>query len=307
LKKPYEFSHENLRSGIILFAWGLFKKVVIADRLALYVDNIFSDVHSYTGIPLLVSVYFYAIQIYCDFSGYSDMALGTAQIFNIKLTQNFNSPYSAASIADFWRRWHISFSRWILDYIFKPLQMQWRGWRTWGTALALIITFFVSGLWHGASWCFIVWGVLHGLYLAASVFYKPIQKKIHKALRLEKTKTLKVWQIFITFHLVCFSWIFFRANSIADAIYVIKNMLLNVPSTLRHLNLSDLLPNGTFNMIDCVIVTAALSILVIKDHSSKFNFYTLPLFARWAFYLILAYSTIFAGVFEHAKYIYAQF
>ena len=136
------------------------------------------------------------------------MALGTASLFNIRLTQNFNRPYLATSIADFWRRWHISFCRWILDYIFEPLQMSWREWGIRGTAAALIVTFLASGIWHGASWGYIVWGGLHGVYLAISIFWKPYQKKLHKRLGLQKTWRLKIWQTAVTFHLVCFTYIF---------------------------------------------------------------------------------------------------
>ncbi len=205
LKSRYEFKYDNMRLGLVLFTWGLFKKVVISDRLGLFVNAVYNDVHSATPLAALLATYAYAFQIYMDFSGYTDMALGSARLFNITLTQNFDNPYLATSIADFWRRWHITFSRWILDYIFKPLQMQWRSKRNWGTAAALIITFLVSGVWHGARWGFVVWGLLHGLYLACSVFYRPGQKWLHKALSVEKTWCLKLWQIIVTFNLISFS------------------------------------------------------------------------------------------------------
>jgi alginate O-acetyltransferase complex protein AlgI len=188
LKQKYEFNYDNMRFGMLLFMWGLFKKVVIADRLGLYVDTVYDNVKAFTGLPLLFATYTYAFQIYMDFSGYTDMALGSARLFNINLTQNFNSPYLATSVADFWRRWHISFSSWILDYIFKPLQMQWRNWKNWGTSTAIFVAFIISGIWHGASWGFIIWGGLHGLYMACSIFYKPYQKKLHKLFGIEKTK-----------------------------------------------------------------------------------------------------------------------
>ncbi len=203
---------------------GLFKKVVIADRLGLFVDAVYDNVHGFTGLPLLVATYAYSFQIYMDFSGYTDMALGSAWLFNINLTQNFNSPYLAASVADFWRRWHISFSRWLFDYLFKPLQMHWRDWKTLGTAAALFVTFLISGLWHGASWGFVAWGLLHGAYLACSVFYRPYQKKLHATLGLAKTRLLARWQIFATFNLVSFAWIFFRANSGRQALYIISHI-----------------------------------------------------------------------------------
>jgi alginate O-acetyltransferase complex protein AlgI len=227
LKKVNVFDFDNVRMGMLLFIWGLFKKIVIADRLGVYVDTVYNDVHAYTGLTLLMATYAYAFQIYMDFSGYTDMALGSALLFNIKLTQNFHSPYLAISIADFWRRWHISFSRWILDYIFKPLQMQWRNWKNWGTAAALITAFLVSGIWHGASWGFVMWGGLHGVYMAVSVFYRPYQKKIHKTLKIEKTKFLKAGQVFVTFNLLCISWIIFRGKSISDAYYVFTSIATN--------------------------------------------------------------------------------
>jgi len=280
LKQKYEFNYDNMRFGMLLFTWGLFKKVVLADRLGIYVDVVYDDVHSYQGLPLILATYAYAFQIYFDFSGYTDMALGTARLFNINLTNNFNSPYLATSIADFWRRWHISFSRWILDYIFKPLQMQWRNGKNWGTAAALLITFLVSGIWHGANWGFVIWGLLHGIYLSCSVFYKPHQKKIHKALHLQKTKTLKVWQIFITFHLVTFAWVFFRANSFIDASYLIKNIITSVENI------------GSWHDVVSIESIALLSLYVtIVSVKNNIKF-------RWNFF----YETIFVVTFAVMLY-----
>ncbi len=158
LRSASGFDQQNFRAGALQFGWGLFKKAVLADRLAFYVNAVYGDVHAYSGLPLLVATYIYAFQLYYDFSGYTDMALGTARMLNIRLTQNFNAPYLARSVADFWRRWHISFSRWILDYLFKPLQMRLRYWKSLGTAVALLVAFLASGIWHGASWCFVIWG-----------------------------------------------------------------------------------------------------------------------------------------------------
>ncbi len=225
LGRPYQLDYDAIRSGMLLFIWGLFRKVVIADRFALYADQVFNNVHDYTGLPLLIGVYFYAFQIYFDFSGYTDMARGVGRIFGINLTENFNNPYLATSIADFWRRWHISFSRWILDYIFKPLQMGWRDRGRAGTALALLVTFVISGIWHGATWGFVIWGLLHGIYLASSVYYKPYQKKLYKLLKVEKSRWLKWYQVFIIFNLVSFSWIFFRCRSIRDAMTMISSFV----------------------------------------------------------------------------------
>jgi D-alanyl-lipoteichoic acid acyltransferase DltB (MBOAT superfamily) len=224
LRVPFRFDQENFRSGLLTFAWGLFKKAVVADRLAVYVDAAYGDPSGHAGLPLLIATYLYAFQIYYDFSGYTDMALGSARMFNISLTQNFRSPYLAVSVADFWRRWHISFSRWILDYIFRPLQMTWRNLRQAGTAAALMVTFLASGLWHGASWCFVIWGGLHGLYLAVSLYSKPYRKKLYKRLGMKESRWLRLGSIVLTFHLVCLAWIFFRAPTVSSAWYVLTHL-----------------------------------------------------------------------------------
>ena len=225
-------SAASLRCGVNLFLWGVFKKVVIADRLATFVDPVYGNVHGFHGLSLVIVTYLFALQLYFDFSGYTDMALGLGRLFNIRLTQNFNAPYLATSIADFWRRWHISFSSWILDYIFKPLQFSLRDWARFGVPAALMITFLVSGIWHGASWCFVAWGGIHGFYLATGVLFKKSRVKLAKRLGIEKSAILKLWQRFVTFHLVCFSWIFFRAASIDDAIYVATKSVLDLPASL---------------------------------------------------------------------------
>jgi len=300
LKAKYEFNYDNMRFGLLLFTWGLFKKVVIADRLGLYVDHIYSNVHAFTGLPLLFATYAYAFQIYMDFSGYTDMALGSARLFNINLTQNFNSPYLATSVADFWRRWHISFSRWILDYIFKPLQMQWRNWKNWGTATALVVAFIISGIWHGASWGFVIWGGLHGLYMACSVFYKPYQKKMHKALGVEKTKLLKYWQIFVTFNLVSFAWVFFRAATFKDAKYVVSNCFYGI----KGLRSGFLLSQGRLNLL-VLVIPFVITILLICN-KSQMTLINRPLWQRWLVYYILI-ITIWLCQASSSQYIYVKF
>lgn len=305
LHARYGFDYHNVRSGMLLFAWGLFKKVVVANRLAFYVNAVYDDVHSHTGLSLIVATYFYAMQLYCDFSGYTDMALGTARLFNIKLTQNFNSPYLATSVADFWRRWHISFSRWILDYIFKPLQMRCRDWKSAGTAVALIITFLASGVWHAANWCFVVWGLLHGIYLAVSVFYKPVQKMIYKRIGLEKTRIKEIWQIVVTFHLVCFAWIFFRANTISDAFYVVTHLHFGSDGLSSYL-----LSNVGYTGILLVLATITLTLLVHLIRSNILTaqeFYQKHHWLRWAVYYSLIMSIILLHQDNERAFIYFQF
>ena len=308
LRAPYEFRYETVRSGLLLFAWGMFKKLVVADRLGLYVNMVYGSIPAHTGPAFLCATYLYAFQLYFDFSGYTDMALGSARIFNINLTQNFNTPYLATSIADFWRRWHISFSRWILDYIFKPLQMRFRDWGSAGTALALFLTFLVSGVWHGASWGFVIWGLLHGLYLAVSVFYKPYQKRLHKSLGLQGTRFLKLAQTIITFNLVCLAWVFFRADSVADAWYVISHTVTDIGSALVNGNfvaLKQLGPGRTRFYQSFLPMSATLIVFILKD---RIDFFSRPRWFRWLAYYLLVYLTLYHSVItDKPQFVYFQF
>jgi len=282
LKAKYEFNYDNMRSGMLLFAWGLFKKVVVADRIGLFVDPVYNDVHSFAGLPLLLATYAYAFQIFMDFSGYTDMALGSACLFNVKLTNNFNSPYLATSITDFWRRWHISLSRWILDYVFDPLQMQFRKWGKLGTTSALMVTFMTCGIWHGASWNYVIWGCIHGVYLVSAFTYKPYQKKWHKALHMNKSMWYKAWQIYITFNLVCFAFVFFRSTNLSDAIYCISHLLFATSG------MDILLNEQLINLVILIVAFAAMVFVTMASHSMNimkvWNGFAL---CRWTAYVIL--------------------
>ena len=304
LRKPYQFNYDNMRIGMFMFLCGLFQKLVIADRLGAYVDPVFGNVHAFSGLPLLFVTYAYALQIYFDFSGYTQMALGTAMLFNINLTQNFNRPYLATSIADFWRRWHISFSRWILDYIFKPLQMSWRNLGVTGTALALMVTFLVSGIWHGATWGFVVWGGLHGIYLACSVFWKPWQKILHKKLRVTNSRLLRVWQTVITFNLVAFAWIFFRARSLRDACYMATSLFSGASGV------GDVfMVHGKINIVELIIALGIAVLIrnVCYDKAGKCTITSSRLFIRWTFYYGIAMVILLANAGTNSSYIYFRF
>jgi alginate O-acetyltransferase complex protein AlgI len=307
LKTRYEFNYDNMRLGMLLFTWGLFKKVVIADRLGLYVDAVYNDVHAFSGLSLLLVTYAYAFQIYMDFSGYTDMALGSARLFNINLTQNFNSPYLATSVIDFWRRWHISFSRWILDYIFKPLQMQWRNWKNWGTATALIVTFLISGIWHGASWGFVIWGGLHGLYMACSVFYKPYQKKLHKALGIENTMLLKIWQVFVMFNLVSFAWVFFRASSLNDAFYVVPHLIMwSIPGGVA--DVVNMLSGSNLSRHNSIILCVSLGgVLFAALLRNQVRLFTRPVWFRWGVYFLVTIWILLFQADGSANFLYLRF
>lgn len=209
--------------GFQLMLWGFFKKIVIADRLAIYVNEVFNHPGAYHGLPVWLAAYFFSIQIYCDFSGYSDIAVGSAQIMGFRLIENFHQPYFSQNIAEFWRRWHVSLSTWFRDYVFIPLG----GSRT--TPLRrmrnIMVTFLVSGLWHGANWTFVIWGGLHGLYYVFSQLTQNIRETFVKRTGLVCLPTLhRIVQIIITFHLVTFAYIFFRANGLRDAAVLVQNL-----------------------------------------------------------------------------------
>lgn len=295
---------QAFRSGMWMIVGGLFKKVVIAERLALLVDPVYSNVQDYAGISLLLATYVYAFQIYYDFSGYTDIALGTARLFGVDLTENFHSPYSATSVADFWRRWHISFSRWILDYIFKPLQMRWRDWQSWGTASALVVTFLACGLWHGSSWGFLIWGGLHGIYMASSVFYNPYQKRLDGVLGLKGSPYLRLWRILVTFNLVCLAWIFFRASNLKDAVFVATHLFGGIGDMSRLIDLWGF--REPFVALISMGLLALLSFLSKRQHLAE-AFFDRPFWARCLVYYGVIMYLLVLGSFSSRAFVYVRF
>ena len=213
-------TYEALRSAMVLFAWGLFKKVALADRLARVVDPVFASTDNFAGLVPVLAVYAYAFQLYFDFSGYTDMARATARLMGIELSENFRAPYLASSMSDFWRRWHISLSRWLLDYLFTPLQIIWRRYRLAGTAGALFVTFTLSGIWHGAGWTFFIWGLLHGSYLAGETLWKAWRGR-----KAGGSGWSHAAGMLLTFHLVTFAWVFFRAPTLEIAGSMLTSIL----------------------------------------------------------------------------------
>jgi D-alanyl-lipoteichoic acid acyltransferase DltB (MBOAT superfamily) len=214
---------KRVASGAIMMVWGYFMKMMIADRAALLVDTVYNDYASYHGTELLVAMVLFAIQIYCDFGGYSCMAIGAAKIMGFDLMENFNAPYFARSIRDFWSRWHISLSTWFRDYLYIPLGGNRKGMRR--KYINLMIVFLVSGLWHGASWTFVLWGGIHGFYqIAGGILAKPKKILIEKANVRTDCLSYKFLQTAITFGLVTAAWNFFRADSIIAALKIIKHV-----------------------------------------------------------------------------------
>jgi D-alanyl-lipoteichoic acid acyltransferase DltB (MBOAT superfamily) len=288
--------------------WGFFKKVVIADRLATAVALVYDHPTAYQGAPLIVATYFFAIQIYCDFSGYSDIAIGAAQVMGFRLMDNFNRPYHAKSIGEFWQRWHISLSTWFRDYLYIPLGGNRVG--KWRWYYNLMIVFLISGLWHGANWTFLVWGGLHGTYLITSIWTAKWREKFSRLIGLSEFPTLrKAWKVLITFHLVWISWIFFRAHSLQDATYIIKHMTaINLSEGFRNI----LTDASILNRVDLLIALAAVIIMEavhwLQRHREMRSFLSQkPVWLRWAVYYTLTYSVLFFGKFGEQQFIYFQF
>ncbi|MBQ8603536.1 MAG: MBOAT family protein, partial [Oscillospiraceae bacterium] len=232
LHKSYKFEYNRVTDGLVIMAWGFFKKLVISDGAALIVNAVYNDVTKYTGIQLVMATFLFAFQIYCDFSGYSDIAVGAANVMGFKLMRNFNHPYFSQSVVEFWRNWHISLSGWFMDYVYFPLGGSRKG--KFRTYINLMITFLVSGLWHGASWTFVIWGGINGIYnVLERIFFGKKQAEIRRLKKagkpVPKTKpVVAVLKAVITFILIDFTWIFFRANNLTDAVYVLQNMFSDV-------------------------------------------------------------------------------
>ncbi|MBN1598307.1 MAG: MBOAT family protein [Bacteroidales bacterium] len=300
--KDFKFDYERVKSGILLMCWGFFKKVVIADRLAEYVNEVYNHAPDYHGLPLILATLFFAFQIYCDFSGYSDIAIGSAKIMGYDLMTNFRRPYLAVSIQDFWRRWHISLSTWFRDYVYIPLGgnrvAKWR-WH-----FNLMATFVISGLWHGANWTFIIWGALHGIYQSSAVLSKKLRGKINDTVGLTSSPvTHYILQIVFTFILVIFGWIFFRANSLGDAILVIKNFF--VFDGVGEINLFRVPADFSIALVSIGLL---LFIEVFEEHIQLYE--KLQQIARpvkWVVLVVLILCVFTLGMWEEQDFLYFQF
>jgi alginate O-acetyltransferase complex protein AlgI len=296
LRSPVRFDPDRLASGVRLMAWGLFKKVVVADQLGLYVDAVFNNLAHHTGPTFLVATYFYAFQIYCDFSGYTDLAIGAARLLGYDLRVNFNLPYFSTTIRDFWRRWHISLSTWIRDYLYIPLGGS-RGGAT-RTFVNGLVVMSLCGLWHGAAWSFVVWGALHGLLLALSRLSLPWRDGMYRRAGAPAWLVSAIRRV-ITFHLVCLLWVLFRAPSLGDAGYVITHLFRGWPNLFID---QACLSQGLLGLGLLVVVET----VQFLDPAKRW-WTTRPVVLRWAFYYIVAFAIILLGVDGGAQFIYSQF
>ncbi|MBO5502129.1 MAG: MBOAT family protein [Clostridia bacterium] len=256
LRQEHTFSYPKATYGLKRMAWGFFKKIIVADTLAVYVNTVYGNLYGFSGFSLIVASVFFAFQIYCDFSGYSDIAIGTANLLGFDLMQNFRSPYFSSSVKEFWSRWHISLSTWFRDYVYIPL-----GGNRCGKLrhkLNLMITFLVSGLWHGANWTFVIWGALHG---AVQVAENALPRK-NKPSGVIATllKTLAV------FAFTTAAWVFFRADSLSSALYVFAHLFQNITSPVQYVVQG--LQNMNLTILACFDILLMLLILLAFDFAS---------------------------------------
>jgi len=294
------FDIDRLTEGGKLIVWGLFKKVVIADRLAEYVTRVYAHPDYYSGSSLILATYFFAFQIYCDFSGYSDIAIGSARILGYDIMQNFRLPYLASSIADFWRRWHISLSTWFRDYLYIPLGGRRVGVEHW--IFNIYMVFLISGLWHGANWTFFIWGGLHGTFYLIESFGKRFKKRFLPQIR-SQHPAVRFIQIFVTFHLVVFAWIFFRANSLSDA-RLIAFKILTDPIGRLYLG-----PSQLTTLISTLLIGLLVAVQILQYREQLSLYFSMPNLSRkirWAGYWGMVIGIALLGKGGH-EFIYFQF
>lgn len=300
--KEREFSYSKAIDGLRQILWGLFKKVVIADNCAAFANSIFGNYADLSGSTLVLGALFFTFQIYCDFSGYSDIALGTARLFGIDLLRNFAFPYFSRDIAEFWRRWHISLSSWFKDYLYIPLGGSKGG--TWMKVRNTFIIFLVSGFWHGANWTFIIWGLLNALYIMPSIIFNTNRNNLEIVAKGKYLPTFKeVLSIALTFTLTVFAWIFFRANNVEHAFHYISKIFS-----------SSLFSKPAFDEIrSSVPIMIIIVVFMLIEWIGREQQYAIARLgtnwnkpARWAFYygivILIAY---FAG--SEQQFIYFQF
>lgn len=291
------FIYENVSYGLKRMLWGLFKKLVIADRLALYIDAVYGNSAHHNGTSLLMAAILFIFQLYCDFSGYCDIGIGAARVMGFKLMDNFNYPFRSLSISEFWRRWHISLSTWFNDYLFNPIVVNKRDWGKWAVIFGLMITFSISGLWHGSSWNFVFWGFMYGIVLSYEVLTKKWRKKMFSQLPPVLNTIISMFFVYAFWVL---NWIFFRVPSINDCFGIIQKIFTQ-QGTLFY----------DSSLLYAVFGIGMLLLIEWKQKStdiSESKVFNIPnVFLRYSFLSFLTISILVAGVFDGGQFIYFQF
>lgn len=333
LRSHHEFDYGRVTDGLKLIVWGYFQKLVIADRLAAFVKPVYDNPSRYEGLDFVTATFFFAIQIFCDFSAYSDIAIGVGQVLGFKLTRNFNKPYFASSVSEFWRRWHITFSKWLRDYLFLPFayfvlrklkNRTFMGIRVEyvSYSFGVLFTMLLAGLWHGTNLTFLTWGLILALFMIISRTTKRVRSRFHSLMKLQLIHPIyRILSIFITFLLISLSWIFFRADNLGKAIYIIKNLHSGLISRI-HLILVRLLQFDLRGVAKTIVphsssfetyltflfIASLIAVNLIQTRVSILELVSKkPVLVKWVIYLTLIFAILLFGKFESREFIYLRF
>lgn len=313
MHEKHTFNYNRMKHGLLVMLWGYFLKLVISDRAAILVNTVFNNFEIYEGFEIILAAVLFAIQIYCDFGGYSCIAIGAAEVMGFRLMENFNTPYFSESVTEFWRRWHISLSTWFRDYLYIPLGGNRKG--TFRKYVNLMIVFLVSGLWHGASWNFVVWGGLNGLYQVIEGMTKKSRDKLSEKLHIDREKfSSKLFRMFTTFCLIDFAWIFFRADGARNALKMIRRIFLEFNPWIFF---SDRMFQLGLDVKDFSVLMFSLLILIAVGickyngvHITKLLEKQGKIF-RWLVYLGAVFFVLIYGIYgpgyDASQFIYFQF
>lgn len=298
LYQKHEFNYEQVVKGLKRILWGLFLKLVVANRLSLYTDAVFNNFDKHSGITLFIASVFFTIQLYADFAGYTDLAIGSAQILGYRLMENFNSPFIAKSVTEFWRRWHISLTTWVNEYIYNPIVINLRSWNKWAVVFAAMLTFLILGFWHGASWNFIIFGLLQGIALTIEFLSRRLRKRIRSKI---PSWLNTVLGISFTFGYFCFSIVFFKANTASDAFSIVEK-ISSFHGPIYYANPSIML----FSCFGIFFLT--LVGLVSEFYSDRVSFFNNKSWiVRNLSYALIIIIILLIGVFDGGQFIYFQF
>ena len=303
LRITHEFNYDNAVSGLKTMLWGFFKKIVIANNLAILVDFVYAHLTTSNGSVVVLAIFAFAIVLYADFSGYSDIAIGSARMLGIELMQNFRQPYFSQSIAELWRRWHISLSSWFRDYVYSPLVWKWRNLGIWWTYCAVVITFILTGVWHGAGWNFVMMGLLFGLFICVGLWTKTFRKKMWSIAGIGTHNIIRILiGVGITFILTSFTWIFFRSHDLPQALLVLERVFTQWGSdAFSYLTCSNYCAVYAIGISRTTLAIAGISVMLLFAYEFFKEFNVTPpkiwyrRVVRWPLYYAFILWMLFAA------------
>ncbi|MCX6272538.1 MAG: hypothetical protein NTU44_15235 [Bacteroidetes bacterium] len=303
------FNYECAVDGIKRFMWGLFKKVVVSAHLQPFTDAVFNYPHDQQGLIFWLGAFLFLVQLYADFSGYTDMALGLSQLFGFRLMENFNRPYLSKSTTELWRRWHISLSTWFYEYIFNPIAINRREWNKWAVIYATFITFLLLGWWHGASWNFIIFGFLQALFLSLEFISQKPRKKIRKKIPGNLNSITGIAYVIL---FMSFSMIFFRANRLNDALYIISSLFSGVQVSFHEMVFHLVIPHYEEGKSGLLIAFAGIVMMIsgeylLANEKKIQQFNKWPVYIRWSVYYLFLILVSWFGDFGNHSFIYFKF